>query len=371
LKKEGLEKLPSPLSDRSLRRTRSRLLRLLAAGLALTGLRASAQESAKGQREIDLLLSKLPGFRAHQLAITNPSFPADHPSPDGKWLAYTEEGPPPGAPGEGTYPRYLALWDRDGRFLKNATKDWFYYVRDFVWSQTDGALYVKVIPSLERNQKIEPIWKLDLRLHKPVRPRLPWLPQNIDQDLPVMSPSGDSYLLDDPLTGSIWRILLPSGKRRRLTEGYAPRWSPDGQRILFCREPRNGGCDFWIMRKDGRGLRRILGKSEVEEERVRRGWPKPCGDVDLKTVGFLTRRPLILFYQAYEDCNGALRGGVWFADYEHGRRELTPITLLHLCGMSQDGEHLFLYRQRISSGNHPAYFRLDYEPTERPRIRQK
>jgi hypothetical protein len=55
--------------------------------------------------------------------------------------------------------------------------------------------------------------------------------------------------------GAIW-LRRPDGPPRRLTEGMQPDWSPSGRRLVFVRRVGHG-AHLFVIRPDGRGLRRI------------------------------------------------------------------------------------------------------------------
>ncbi len=46
----------------------------------------------------------------------------------------------------------------------------------------------------------------------------------------------------------IWTVNFNDTGLQRLTEGYAPQWSPDGRHIAFLRSPTQGVYELWVMK---------------------------------------------------------------------------------------------------------------------------
>ena len=74
---------------------------------------------------------------------------------------------------------------------------------------------------------------------------------------PDWSPSGRSLAYD--LRGRVYTVPARARARRRLVLRRAekPAWSPDGRRIALLRPPGDVPSDLYVVRRDGRGLRRI------------------------------------------------------------------------------------------------------------------
>jgi Tol biopolymer transport system component len=43
-----------------------------------------------------------------------------------------------------------------------------------------------------------------------------------------------------------------------------PRWSPDGQRLVFARHPLGGAPELWLMQADGSALRRLTAGADAD-----------------------------------------------------------------------------------------------------------
>jgi len=70
-------------------------------------------------------------------------------------------------------------------------------------------------------------------------------------------------------TGPRIAIVGKNGENLKvLTDGYGPRWSPNGQQLLFSRMGTSPGekGEIWIVNVDGSGLRRVLGDQSINLE---------------------------------------------------------------------------------------------------------
>jgi Tol biopolymer transport system component/CubicO group peptidase (beta-lactamase class C family) len=69
---------------------------------------------------------------------------------------------------------------------------------------------------------------------------------------PVWSPDGHQILFDSiTAAGHIGVLDLTTGTETDLGEGFFPRWSPDGGRIVYAAFDDNGGSDIYTMAADG------------------------------------------------------------------------------------------------------------------------
>jgi dipeptidyl aminopeptidase/acylaminoacyl peptidase len=78
---------------------------------------------------------------------------------------------------------------------------------------------------------------------------------------PDLSPDGARivYSSDAEAPSELHILTLATGETRRLVgiEGYAPRWSPDGLRVVFATKSYETG-PLWIVRADGTGAERVV-----------------------------------------------------------------------------------------------------------------
>lgn len=84
------------------------------------------------------------------------------------------------------------------------------------------------------------------------------------EDEPSWSPNGQRIVLSKgtaPWRNSLVTVDLSTGRRRILSGGAAPAWSPTGDWIAFCRwdSSRTPTPSMWLVRPDGRGERRLFG----------------------------------------------------------------------------------------------------------------
>jgi len=54
-------------------------------------------------------------------------------------------------------------------------------------------------------------------------------------------PDSDASTADKKIVRTIWTAPVDGGAPTRITEGFSPAWSPDGQTILFLREETQVG----------------------------------------------------------------------------------------------------------------------------------
>lgn len=113
--------------------------------------------------------------------------------------------------------------------------------------------------------------------------------------VPEWSPDGRRILFDtyclfgfcgQPLTGSQLFTIRPNGAGlRQLTHfpgnSYAGSWSPDGQRIVFSRNPQVAPLgDLYIMRRDGTEVRRLTHALRLDNHNADWGPAHPDDDED-------------------------------------------------------------------------------------------
>ena len=94
-----------------------------------------------------------------------------------------------------------------------------------------------------------------------------------DGDEPVMSPKGDRIAYTGRVGNrfAIFTIGVDGGEPRKITSEAAdsedPTWSPDGRYIAFVRDH-----DLYVMRSNGRGLRRLIDVPEEDPNDPTRQW---------------------------------------------------------------------------------------------------
>ncbi len=161
-----------------------------------------------------------------------------------------------------------------------------------------------------------------------------------------------------PYSLNLWLMDSEGKDRRQLTSGdvqdFAPRFTPDGKRVIFVSNRRNGRWDIWSINSDGSNINRIT-ETEKETglwERSHYPFPTPDG----KELVF------IIYKKSH--------GSVWLMDMESGNiRRITsggfgddfPM-------MSPDGKEIVFKSTRQGNGDiwsidrsGKNYRRLTYE----------
>ncbi|MCD6506479.1 PD40 domain-containing protein [Candidatus Poribacteria bacterium] len=97
-----------------------------------------------------------------------------------------------------------------------------------------------------------------------------------------VGPSGVSKRWWEFFSQNIYTMNPDGTELRQLTDdniSIFPRWSPDGRYIAYISGP-DGNQELWVMRGDGSGKRRLLGK----QERINYFWWSPKSDQILVSV---------------------------------------------------------------------------------------
>lgn len=111
-----------------------------------------------------------------------------------------------------------------------------------------------------------------------------------DDRAPVYSPDGSQILFDSTRDGNteIYVMDADGGNQRRLTddpsEDWGATWSRDGALIAF-NSFRSGQFDIWVMRADGGGVRRVTVAELPGDGRVTPSWSP-----DSSRIAFTYRR---------------------------------------------------------------------------------
>jgi dipeptidyl aminopeptidase/acylaminoacyl peptidase len=159
---------------------------------------------------------------------------------------------------------------------------------------------------------------------------------------------------NDYARADLWILDLESGEPRRLTDRpggeWDPRWSPDGDRILFAAalDPALSFSQgrLWIVPAEGGDLQPVLPDFDAEIEGA--VWPR--------------RTPQAIFFTAQEGLETALYRYEWEADAPE--RLIAETGVIGDFDVSEDGETVYLVRE---TGTEWAdLYRLDLRPEAAP-----
>jgi len=149
----------------------------------------------------------------------------------------------------------------------------------------------------------------------------------------TVSPDQNFIAMD--LQGILWVLSIDGGDARRLTDDLGdiawPRWSPDGQRIVF-QSYRTGNFHLWSIQPDGSDLRQLTDGEFDHRE--------PCFSPDGRELAFASDRSGRFAIYAMDLENGAVRtvasesaelsepawsqDGEWIAFVRDGQIAVTP-----------------------------------------------
>ena len=150
-------------------------------------------------------------------------------------------------------PRFnVELWTMRGGVGKRVVPARRVAVRDPSWSPGGRRLVFTVVrdPVLDRGMHVFVANADGSEEH-----RLTGAGAGVDEYTPAWSPDGRAIAFARSGRGvaaAVW-LVRPDGRSlRRLTSGWSPAWSPDGMRVVFT----DGGV-LWTVRRDGSERRRV------------------------------------------------------------------------------------------------------------------
>lgn len=275
------------------------------------------------------------------------------PSPNGRYIAAVHEYPLPDT--EGALPVGIRLYNAEGDFLQDLTFGKFYRVDEMAWSPGGQALYFRADPSLESHPGDGGVWKCDLSSGTIYRPRLAGLiPTELEPDfspieqgrLPIWSPLGDSYLVQDTQRLAkdayhqmIYRVDFGTGKKRLLTEGYGPVWSPDGQQIAFIKSRFQDGrslTDWWVVGRDGSGEHPVLTDHDLDLQARLHAQDATVAGIPAAWLG--ATGMLLIGGSLLKETPPEARTGIWRVGHT---LDWVPLPKLNLIAAAADGKHFY------------------------------
>lgn len=125
-----------------------------------------------------------------------------------------------------------------------------------------------------------------------------------------------------------------------VTEGFMPRWSPDGRRLTFIRGSKNHSSSIWVANIDGSGTQHVV------SDTARSGYPRWSPD-GTRIIFSSDREGHSAIYTA-DPHGGNLRRLIYSNDLDF----FSPI-------LSPDEEHLIVFAGQIFDSRGRTMMRVD------------